>query len=118
VTTLRLGQATVEMHDGWTLTTLPGGDVPARAQDNDDYRERAAGLGYGADTALMSREHEVMHSLLATWLGLPCSPTLQGVATGKYARHWCEEEAAVLALQRLCRCLRIDVVSIAKARSH
>lgn len=112
---LRLGKATVELHDGdLTVTKLPDGEVPAVPQDSGVYRARAERLGYGQDTARMSREHEVVHALLNAWLGLPYSPTLHGVATGREWPYWHLEEAAVLALQAYCRVHNIDIVELAE----
>ena len=112
--TLRLGGTVVEMHgDGLTVTRLPDGlEVHARAQADAAYIGRAAALGYGADAALMSREHELTHSLLAGWLGLPESPTLRGVAERRYWLHWQAEEAAVLGVQRFARLAGIDLIGL------
>jgi hypothetical protein len=116
--TVTISGGRVELHaDGLTVTHLPGGHVPARAQDTDEYRQRAHDLGYGDDTALMSREHELAHTMLAGWLGLPYSPTLQGVATGDTWPHWHLEEAAVLALQAYARALGVSIVDLAKESS-
>jgi hypothetical protein len=113
---IHLGRARIEFDGDLTTTVLPAGKVPAVPQDNDEYRARAEALGYGDDTALMSREHEIGHALLAVWLGQPYSPTLFGVATGQHWPHWHDEEAAVLALQRYARVLGVDLVRVAERR--
>lgn len=95
---------TITLSDGKTITAAP--------QDNDDYRARAEALGYGDDTERMSREHEVCHALLCQWIGLRESPTLRGVADGQYWPHWRDEEAAVLALQKLLNTLQIDPMDL------
>lgn len=61
----------------------------------------------------MSRDHELGHALLAHWLGLPHSPTLKGVASGRYWPHWQVEESAVLALQRYARLAGVDLATLA-----
>lgn len=117
---LRLAGATIELHlDGLTVTRYPGiGDVPARPQDDDEYRARAAALGYGDDTLAMSRDHEMVHHILAAVLGLPYSPTLMGVATGRFCEHWQAEEAAVLGVQRFARLAGVDLLAVAAKASH
>lgn len=108
----------VELHaHGLTTTRYPGlPPVDALAQDSDEYRARAVSLGYGDDTACMSREHELGHALLARLLGLPYSPTLYGLALhadaqGPYWPSWRTEEASVLALQRYARAAGVDLVA-------
>lgn len=112
----------VELHaSGLTTTRYPGlAPVDAVAQDSDEYRARALALGYGDDTALMSREHEMSHHLLARLLGLPCSPTMRGIALhatgiGPYWPAWGKEEAAVLALQAYARAAGVSLVGLLEA---
>jgi hypothetical protein len=115
VNRLNLAGAVIELHDsGLTRTLYAWGDVPAWPQDDEAYRARAFELGYGADTALMSREHELMHHLIAHWLGLPLSPTLAAVASGSVDDDWRLEEAAVLAIQAFARAKGINLVDLAK----
>lgn len=116
---LRLAGAEIEIHnDGLTVTRYPQGEVQALPQDNDTYRARAEALGYGADTAAMSREHEVTHHLIAAALGLPHSPTLMGVATGRFWPHWQAEEAAVLGWQRFARLAGVDLLRAVQKASQ
>lgn len=112
---LNLAGAVIELHDsGLTRTLYAWGDVPAWPQDDEAYRVRAFELGYGADTALMSREHEITHHLIANWLGLPLSPTLGAVASGSVDDDWRLEEAAVLAIQAFARAKGMDLLALAK----
>lgn len=112
----------LELHaHGLTTTRYPGlPPVDACAQDSDEYRARAVSLGYGDDTARMSREHELGHALLAHLLGLASSPTMYGIALhgaaeGPYWPAWRDEEACVLALQRYARSAGVDLVARAVA---
>lgn len=116
---IRLGSSVLELHDsGLTVTRLAGGaEIPAWPQDDAAYRARALELGYGDETGLMSREHEVAHTLLAHLLGLPESPTLRGVADGSFWPHWRAEEAAVLALQAYARAAGVSLVDVAERLS-
>jgi hypothetical protein len=113
--TIHLAGADIEMHDdGLTVTRYPEGEVPACAQDTDAYRRQSCDLGYGSDTARMSREHELAHHVLAWLRGLPCSPTMMGLAIGQYAANWRQEEAQVLALQAFARSAGIDLQAVAE----
>jgi hypothetical protein len=111
----RLGGALIELHDdGLTVTRFGARQVDARPHHTGEYQQRAFDLGYGADVARMSRDHELCHSLLAHLLELPASPTLMGIATGKHmAKHWRREEAAVLGLQGFARAAGADLQAIA-----
>lgn len=66
----------------------------------------------------MSRAHEVTHSLLAHWLGLPESPTMRGVADGSYWPEWEAEEAAVLGVQRFARMAGVDLLQLTKGMAR
>lgn len=116
---LHLAGAVIELHpDGLTVTRYPDGTVDARPQSDETYSARAQALGYGSDTLAMSRDHEICHSLLAFWLGLPHSPTLMGVARGEHWPHWQAEEAAILAVQRYARAAGVDLQDIAAKASE
>ena len=117
---LHLGTSTIELHDSlMTVTRLHDGrEIKAWPQEDEAYRARAVELGYGADTFAMSRDHEILHSLIAVWLGLPESPTLRGAATRQWWPNWRQEEGAVLAMQALCRALGVDVVVLAERLSR
>lgn len=113
--TIRLAGADIELTDTpLTVTRYPEGEVPAYPQSTDGYKARARELGYGADTAAMSRGHELGHHILAALLGLPCSPTMMSLAIGKHATCWRQEEAAVLALQAYARAVGIDLQTVAE----
>ena len=96
-----------------TVTTLhDGAVVHAVPHEDAAYLAHAGELGYGADTARMSYEHELLHTLLADWLGLDESPVLRAVADGTWQdgpASLGEEETAVLAIQRLCRSLGVEL---------
>lgn len=103
---LRIANHHIYFRGTTTISILPEGDpIVASPQDNDEYRARAESLGYGSATALMSREHEILHALLAHWTGQWTSPTLLAVARGEQWEHWEAEEAAVLAIQRYINCV-------------
>ena len=92
--------------------------VPAEPEDTDAYRARAIALGYGSDTAAMSRDHELGHHLLAHWLGLPHSPTLHAIAGGNLNHPlWRLEEGAVLALQAFAMAQGIRLEDLARRAS-
>jgi hypothetical protein len=114
-----LAGATIELQDdGGTRALYPDGAlVEACAQDNDVYRATARAHGYGADTALMSREHELGHHLIAALLGLPHSPTMWAVAHGTDDPTGPLEEAAVMAVQRLARAVGASLVDAALAHA-
>ena len=95
----------VNWSPGWAETVYHDGTrVEAQPEETEAYRALAAELGYGADLAALSREHEVVHTFLAEALGFGSSPTLWAVAhgqAGEVAPVWEqeEEEAVVLAFQ-------------------
>jgi hypothetical protein len=114
VRTIRLGGALIELHDDdLTVTRFGARQVDARPHHTGEYQQRAFDLGYGADVARMSRDHELCHSLLAHLLELPASPTLIEVAHGRTWKHWRREEAAVLGLQGFARAAGADLQAIA-----
>jgi hypothetical protein len=115
VITLKLAGAVIELHpSGLTVTRYGDRFVEAWPQDDAAYRSRALELGYGTDTARMSREHEIVHSLLAKWLGLPHSPTLWAISRRDVDPNWNLEEAAVLAVQAFAISQGIDLVKLAQ----
>jgi hypothetical protein len=116
--TIRIGSTVIEMHDsGLTVTKVSTGDVPAFPPDDEYQLRNAQELGYGNDRFLASRDHELAHSLLAHWLGLPESPTLAGVAAGNHWPYWWREEAAVLALQGFARAAGVSLIEIAQKQN-
>lgn len=111
---MKLAGAHIECSDGYTVSVYPEGKVAAFPEDTETYRERAESLGYGDDTALMSREHEITHHLLAHWLGLPHSPTMMGIAVSHIFKDWHTEEAAILGIQAFARLMKVDLIEAAK----
>jgi len=115
---LTLGDVQVVVQEGYTVTYFPEGKpiwAPHEDCGTGDQAATAADLGY-ADVVSMNREHDVVHTLLASWLGLrEGSPTLRGLATEQPWPHAWVEEAAVLAIQRLTQVLGIDLVAVAQA---
>jgi hypothetical protein len=108
---IRLGDNLVRIwdEDRYLETHLPGGGVvPAAANHDPESLALAHSLGYHGDTWAMSRDHEVIHTLIAVRRGLACSPTLLYVATeagpGMDEGLRCREEQEVLGLQASLRC--------------
>lgn len=86
-------------------------EVVGAPQDNDAYRATAERLGYGADTLRLCRTHEVVHSWLASLLGLPESPALRGAANGSGPSLLTgAEEDAVMAVERLANLAGVDLL--------
>lgn len=89
----------------WVVTRLPGGaEIHAHPDGTPEQAATAHALGYGADVAALTRDHDVLHAALAAWLGLPASYALRQTAGGDVSADLAAaEEAAVLALQRFIR---------------
>jgi len=107
--TLQFRHCWVNCTLGYTETCYYDGTrVTATPEDSDPYRANAAELGYGTDTASLSRDHEILHTFLAEALGYGSSPTLWAVAhnfEGEVALLWEqeEEETWTLAFQSYLR---------------
>ena len=102
--TLRtLGECEVLISPQYVETRFPDGTfVPAVAEANAGYEQTARSLGYGADTARMNREHDALHTWLASKLGLLHSPVLWAVAHGTLEQgDFGAEERLVMDFQRL-----------------
>ena len=83
----------------WAVVTLPGGQQ-VHAHPNAQSAEMALRLGYGADVAAMTRDHDPLHAMLTDWLGLPYSLSLARAAGIEVSpRLALLEERAVLAVQ-------------------
>ena len=110
---IQFGAVMVQVWPSSIVTILGDGQqVYAMPQDNDEYRATAERLGYGADTSRMSREHELLHSALAFWLGLAESPTVGRVARGEgNTRLTGLEEDAVCAIAAFCNAAGIDLLA-------
>lgn len=99
---LRIGPITFEAGDNWCRTTLAdGSELVAMPEDTDAYYRTAAKHGYGGDINRLCIEHELVHHLLARWLGLPESYALGRVARGNLEATDISrmEEQAVLSIQ-------------------
>lgn len=101
---------TVEIHEGLTVTRFADGLSIDGAPDGSAEQLRTCReLGYGDDVERMNRHHDIAHSLIAAWLGLPHSPTLRAAAEGTVWPMWPVEEDAVKAIQRLALCAGVDL---------
>jgi hypothetical protein len=116
--TFRLGECRVDLMDGYTRTRFADGRrCIAEHREQPGQRELAASLGY-TSAAEMNRRHDLAHTVLSTWLGLPHSPTLRGVADGNFWPHHKLEEAAVLAVQAFAVAAGVDLLRVAAAHSR
>ena len=117
VTTYRLGAATVQQTERYTITRYDdGGQVVADHAPQLGQEDTAA--EHGLTVMQMNETHDLAHTLLAVMLGLPASPTLAGVASGKHWPHWHREEAAVLALQGYAAAAGVDLRDVAERLSR
>src|SRR5690349_1216213 len=95
-----IGDVTVDVRDGYTITTFgDGAQLYARHDEQPGQRATADELGYDS-IEQMNVEHDVYHALLARWLGLRWSPTLRASSRGLTCTVSETEEAAVLAIQK------------------
>jgi hypothetical protein len=116
--TFHFGEVTVEIADGLTVTRLPdGGIVPAEHREQPGQAELAQDLGY-ATAEEMNRQHDLLHSLLSHMLGLPASPTLQGVGNMRFCPYWREEENAVFAIAAYANVAGVDLTDVARRWSE
>lgn len=78
-----------------------GTTVPAAPEPTESYRQTARRCGYGEDVWGLTLAHEISHTLLATWRGLPASPVLWAQAHEERlpVGETPKEEATVLAFQ-------------------
>ena len=112
--TFRFGEVTVDITKGLTLTRLPDGAiVPAEHREQPGQADIAEGLGY-PNAVAMNEQHDLLHSLIAHWLGMDASPTLKGVASGKHYPHWREEENAVFAIAAYANAAGVDLMEVAR----
>jgi len=103
---------TVDHDAQYVETIFPDGKmVPARPQDNDEYRTNTERFGYGSDTWRECYEHEIAHTWVARLLGHPHSLILRNVADGN-GRRWPaggrDEEGYVTSLQRWLNTGEVD----------
>lgn len=116
---ITLGNVLVTYHDGYLRTILPTGEiVHAIAHHDESYAATARRLGY-LDVEMLNRDHDLVHSLLAHWLGMPCSPALQAAASGARDTELTgAEEDAVMAIQRFANLAGIDLTLIPQVRER
>ena len=90
----------------WCATILPTGHV-VRARPNAESPHMAFELGYADDVAALTREHDVLHSELASVAGLPFSLGLaQAAGLPVSSKLASLEESAVLAVQKFTQALK------------
>jgi hypothetical protein len=82
-----------------------GREVVATANDGAEDVARARALGYDGDTWAMSKEHEVLHTVLGVLEGCGMSPTLWNIAHPDHRRATSEEMH-----QEECRVFEIQAV--------
>jgi len=89
----------------WAVTTLPSGrELHAHPDGSEAQAGTARKLGYGDDVAALTREHDLIHSALCDWLGLPASYALSEAAGEPSDPTLAElEERAVMAVQAFIR---------------
>jgi hypothetical protein len=112
-----IGTAICQIGDDWCRTTMAdGSEVVAMAEDTDAYRQTAADCGYGTDTDRLCIEHELIHSLLARWLGLSQSYTLTRIAHGNHIPTDLTraEEHVVLGIQAFANAMGVSIRDLAR----
>lgn len=107
---------TIDEEHRLAWTTFPDGTKLVAAPNfDDDSVDLACDLGYDSTWA-MSRDHELLHTIIAFTSGLPYSPTLWKVAHPEDPdnisnREVAIEEAAVLHAQKLLRSQRGEMAN-------
>lgn len=96
------GETLVTLSRAGADVTLPSGDeIEARASATGAAVITAVKLGYDGDTTAMVREWCYLHAQLCHVLGLPHSPTLEGLAQGNKVSALTQAETEmVVAAQR------------------
>lgn len=96
--TLPNGTRFIVGHD-WCRTILPTG-AEVMACGNADSPRMARRLGYGADVAALTREHDPLHNTIAAMLGMPWYYSLMQASGADVCPHLAAlEEQAVLCVQ-------------------
>jgi hypothetical protein len=94
----------------WCVTTLPNGKE-VHAHPNDKTLEMARKLGYEEDIDALTRDHDLLHTELMSWLEQPYSYSLMHAAGETVDMDIVQyEEEAVLALQKLKKALKRESV--------
>jgi hypothetical protein len=115
MTKIAFNDVLVECHHNETITRFPDGTCCfADHAEQPGQRETAQRIGY-AFAEDMNRDHDMAHSLLAFFLGLPHSPTLKDVSENRPASeiHYIEEQA-ILSLQAYANAMGIDLFDVAR----
>ena len=92
-------------------TVFPDGTkVPATANFRQEDIDMAEKLGYGFNTAMMTREHEILHTYLAVKMGHDYSPTLWDVAHNQNLGQGLHgsEEGNVLTFQQYLNGMELE----------
>src|SRR5687768_11921328 len=114
MTEYQLGDVKIEVREAFTTTRFPDGKLTVADHSvQPTQEEMAAALGMTVQE--MNETHDLTHSLLAHWLGMPCSPTLHGLATGTAVPFSDAEKAAVIAIQRWAKISGVDLLELAKS---
>lgn len=110
---MRLGLVEITASAEYVETRFPSGRALIAAIATQPGQDKtAADLGFDSPEA-MNREHDIAHSLLAHWLGLPWSPNIYALAHGEpISDQHVTEEAAVLALQKYARAAGVDLLAL------
>ena len=116
---IRLGDTVIRLFGpDYTETVIADLSVPAAPNGDPDQARLVHDLGYGDDIALMCREPEIAHTLIAHLLLDRPSPVLCGVALGSHVPQSWFEEGAAIALQRWARFLGVSLVDVARRLSR
>lgn len=114
-----LGKVVVAIEGGRTLTSFGDGHYLIASHSQQEGQDETAHL-LGMTVEEMNVSHDLVHSLLALWLGLHHSPTLHDIASGTahiYEHHAAEEDA-VKAIQKFGKLKGIDFLKVAERWSE
>jgi len=111
--TFLFGAVIVEVHNGWTVTRIPGfPDIVGRWDEQPGQAETAKTLG--VDVRKMNADHDLLHSAFAHMTGLDASMALLAAAGAPVNPDVAAaEEAAVLALQKFLYAYGLNVFEFA-----
>lgn len=113
-----IGRSLVLLFAGFTRTDFPDGSHVIALHDPQPGQEEMASR-MGIRVRYMNRTHDVVHSLMADFLGLEYSPTLHMLATQQSDDDlMAKEEAMVLAVQEFAAAMKIDLLKVAERRQR
>lgn len=112
-----LNAAEVEWSHQYTVTRFWGGAILV-SEHSEQPGQKVTAEKLGMSVEKMNQTHDLTHSLLANWLGLPNSPTLKAVAKGNIFLHNAAEEEAVLAIQKFANLMGVDLLNLAKGQEN